>query len=138
MLCFIVFNSSSNNEYVSPFSLLFFCGIKLYYMKVAARCCSVQFYNRTNNNTIFSWMYTMAADQDAIEEQNAVLKVKEANASASKSMQFAVCKRQRAQLLMGNADLATYRATIALKIAEAALVADSPDAAAASTAHLLD
>lgn len=83
-------------------------------------------------------MCTMAAEQDALEEQNAVLKVKEANASASKSMQLAVSKRQRAQILMGNADLATYRAAMALKIAEAALVANSPDDATASTAHLLD
>ncbi|KAH7536816.1 hypothetical protein FEM48_Zijuj03G0026500 [Ziziphus jujuba var. spinosa] len=80
----------------------------------------------------------LQAEQDALEEQNAVLKVKEANASASKSMQLAVSKRQRAQILMGNADLATYRAAMALKIAEAALVANSPDDATASTAHLLD
>lgn len=71
----------------------------------------------------------MAAEQDALEEKNAMLKVQEANASASKSVEFAIHKRKRAQFLMENADLATYRAMMAIRIAEAARVAESPDAA---------
>jgi len=71
----------------------------------------------------------MAAEQGALEEKNAMLKVQEANASANRSVEFAILKRKRAQLLMENADLATYRAMMAIRIAEAARVAESPDAA---------
>lgn len=71
----------------------------------------------------------MAAEQDALVEKNSVLKVQEANASANRSVEFAILKRKRAQFLMENADLATYRAMMAIRIAEAARVAESPDAA---------
>ncbi|KAH0636161.1 hypothetical protein KY290_038145 [Solanum tuberosum] len=57
------------------------------------------------------------------EQQNAVLKVKEAKAAANKSEDLAVRMRQKAQQLMENADLATYKAMMALKIAEAAKIA---------------
>lgn len=70
-----------------------------------------------------------------MEEQNAMLRVEEAKASAKRSVESAVGKRQRAQLLMEIADLATYKAAIALRIAEAAGVAESAEAAAA---HFLD
>lgn len=80
-------------------------------------------------------LQAMAAERDAIEEQSALRKVEEARASANRSMELAIAKRQRAQSLMGNADLAAYRATVALRIAEAAQVMESPDAAAA---HFLD
>ncbi|XP_039173102.1 uncharacterized protein LOC104454111 [Eucalyptus grandis] len=80
-------------------------------------------------------LQAMAAERDAIEEQSALRKVEEARASANRSMELAIVKRQRAQSLMGNADLAAYRATVALRIAEAAQVMESPDAAAA---HFLD
>ncbi|XAR53484.1 hypothetical protein NMG60_11022056 [Bertholletia excelsa] len=77
-----------------------------------------------------TFLRAMAEEQDAAEEQNALLKVQEAKAAASQSEVFAVAKRQRAQLLMENADLAAYRAAMALRIAEAARVAESTDAAA--------
>ena len=77
----------------------------------------------------------MAAEQDALVEKNSVLKVQEANASANRSVKFAILKRRRAQFLMENADLATYRALIALRIAEAARVAESSDA---TTSYFLD
>ncbi|GMY23353.1 protein GLUTELIN PRECURSOR ACCUMULATION 3 [Fagus crenata] len=64
-----------------------------------------------------------------------VLKVQEANASANRSVEFAILKRRRAQFLMENADLATYRALMALRIAEAARVAESSDA---TTSYFLD
>ena len=72
----------------------------------------------------------MAAEQDAVEEQNALHRVQEAEAAASRSEGLAVVKRQRAQLLMENADLVAYKAAVALRIAEAARVAESADAAA--------
>ncbi|KNA09018.1 hypothetical protein SOVF_156930 isoform B [Spinacia oleracea] len=54
------------------------------------------------------------------EEQSAILRIHEAKASADKSVELAILKRQRAQFLMENADLAMYRATMALRIADAA------------------
>lgn len=76
-----------------------------------------------------SVLQAIAAEQDALEEEKgAALKVQEANASANKYMELAIRKRKRAQILMGNADLATYRATVAIRIAEAARLAESPDA----------
>ncbi|KAJ4720627.1 Enhancer of polycomb-like protein [Melia azedarach] len=77
----------------------------------------------------------VVTQQDALEEQNAMLRVEEAKASAKRSLEAAVLKRQRAQLLMQNADLATYKATMAMRIAEAAQVGESADAAAD---HFLD
>lgn len=76
----------------------------------------------------------MVAERDATEEQNAMHRVEEAKASANRCVELAIESRRRAQLLMNNADLATYRAAMALKIAEGAQVCESLDAAAA---HLL-
>lgn len=78
----------------------------------------------------------MAAEQDAREEQKAKLRLEEAKASANRLTEVAIHKRQRAQLLMENADLATYKATVAVRIAEASLIAESTAAAAA--AYFLD
>lgn len=74
----------------------------------------------------------MVAERDDLEERNATIKIKEANALASRSIEYAVLKRKRTQFLMENANLATYKAMMAIRIAEAARVADSPDAATAS------
>ncbi|KAG7948910.1 hypothetical protein I3843_13G033400 [Carya illinoinensis] len=82
-----------------------------------------------------SFLRVIAAEQDALEEKNSMLKVKEANASANRSVELAVLKRKRAQFLMENADLATYRAVMALQISEAARVAESTDA---TTSYFLD
>lgn len=71
-----------------------------------------------------------AAEQDAMEE-NAMLKIEEAKANANMSMELAINKRKRAQSLAQNADLATYKATMLIRIAEAALAAESVDEAAA-------
>lgn len=73
------------------------------------------------------FLKVMAAEQDAEEQQNAVLKVEEAKAAANRSEGLAVLKRQRAQQLMENADLASYKAAMALKIAELAQIAESTD-----------
>ncbi|KAL3520862.1 hypothetical protein ACH5RR_019011 [Cinchona calisaya] len=70
----------------------------------------------------------LKVEQDVQEQQNGVLKVEEAKAAANRSEGLAVLKRQRAQQLMENADLATYKATMALKIAELAQMAESTDA----------
>ncbi|KAJ8568820.1 hypothetical protein K7X08_032451 [Anisodus acutangulus] len=72
----------------------------------------------------------IVAEKDALQQQNAVLKVKEAKAAADKSEDLAVWMRQKAQQLMENADLATYKAMMALKIAEAAKIAKSTEAVA--------
>ncbi|XP_055823188.1 uncharacterized protein LOC129891746 isoform X2 [Solanum dulcamara] len=69
-------------------------------------------------------------EKDALQQQNAVLKVKEAKAAANKSEDLAVKMRHKAQQLMENADLATYKAMMALKIAEAAKIAKSTEAVA--------
>ncbi|PKI59681.1 hypothetical protein CRG98_019922 [Punica granatum] len=70
-------------------------------------------------------LQALAAEREALEEQRSLKKLEEAKVSASRSLELAVSKRQRAQFLMGNADLAAYRATMALRIAEAAEVAES-------------
>ncbi|XP_074310811.1 uncharacterized protein LOC141646769 [Silene latifolia] len=72
---------------------------------------------RGKDNSI---LQAMAVEQTIIEEQHAVLRAQEARASFDKLMEVAIQKRQRAQLLMENADLVTYRATMALRIAAAA------------------
>ncbi|KAM2065036.1 hypothetical protein EV1_027842 [Malus domestica] len=76
------------------------------------------------------FLQAMAVEQDAMQEQNDVVRVEEAKDAAERSVEFAIRKRQRAQLVMQNADLVTYKATMAFRIAEAALVLGSPDAAA--------
>ncbi|CAK9173930.1 unnamed protein product [Ilex paraguariensis] len=76
-----------------------------------------------------TFFQAVATKQDAQEEQNIFNKVQEAKAAASRSEEFAVLKRQRAQLLMENADLATYKGTMALRIAEALQGAKASDAA---------
>lgn len=77
----------------------------------------------------------MAAEKDALEEHSALRKVEEAENSVKRSVEAAILKRQRAQLLMKNADLATFKAAMALKIAEAAIAASSTDVA---VTHLCD
>lgn len=81
-----------------------------------------------NKCIIFYYCTAIAAEQDAFEEKNAMLRVEEANASANNYMDLAIRKRKRAQFLMENADLATYRAMMAIRIAEAAQVGESADA----------
>jgi hypothetical protein len=71
----------------------------------------------------------IAAEQDALEE-NAMLRVKEAKARANTSMEIAIQKRKRAQTLAENADLATYRAAMLIKIAGAAAAAESAEVGA--------
>ncbi|XP_050384819.1 uncharacterized protein LOC126801496 isoform X2 [Argentina anserina] len=44
-----------------------------------------------------SLLQAMAAEQDALQEQNALLKAEEAKAAAERSVDLAICKRQRAQ-----------------------------------------
>ncbi|XP_027366009.1 uncharacterized protein LOC113872567 isoform X2 [Abrus precatorius] len=76
-----------------------------------------------------SVLKAIAAEQDALEE-NAMLRIEQAKTSANISMELAVQKRKMAQVLAQNADLATYKATMLIRIAEAALAAESVDAAA--------
>ncbi|XP_077241232.1 uncharacterized protein LOC143881824 [Tasmannia lanceolata] len=53
-------------------------------------------------------------------KQEAIKKVQEAEHAANRAAELAIVKRSKAQMLMQNADLATYKSIIALKIAEAA------------------
>ncbi|KAE9589848.1 hypothetical protein Lal_00021613 [Lupinus albus] len=69
----------------------------------------------------------IATEQDALEEKNALLKIKKAKASAKESKEFALQKRKRAQFLMENADLAIYKATMLVRIAEVAQGGESVD-----------
>ncbi|CAA3011304.1 uncharacterized protein LOC110011219 [Olea europaea subsp. europaea] len=62
----------------------------------------------------------MSVEQDASEQQIKFLKVQEAKAAAERSEGLAVLKRQRAQLLRVNADLASYKAMAAVPLAEEA------------------
>nr|GMD31956.1 uncharacterized protein LOC109155733 [Ipomoea batatas] len=81
-----------------------------------------------------TFLQGLAAKQDAQQQQqSAILKVKEAKAAANRQEGLAVIKRQKAQQLMENADLATYKAMMALRIAEAARNAESTENAAASS-----
>ncbi|KAK8671521.1 hypothetical protein V6N13_038115 [Hibiscus sabdariffa] len=73
-----------------------------------------------------SFLQAMAIEHDALEEEDAMVKVEEARAAAAVSIETAILKRQRAQLLMQNADMATYKAMMALRIAEAASHTESP------------
>ncbi|XWS75283.1 hypothetical protein CRYUN_Cryun01aG0073000 [Craigia yunnanensis] len=73
----------------------------------------------------------LAAEHDALTEQNAMVKVEEARVSATRSVESAILKRQQAQLLMQNADMTAYKAMIALRIAEAARFTESSDGAVA-------
>ncbi|CAL0321254.1 unnamed protein product [Lupinus luteus] len=73
----------------------------------------------------------IATEKDALEEQNALLKIKKAKASAKELKEFALQKRKRAQFLMENADLAIYKATMLVRIAEVAQGGESVDAFAA-------
>ncbi|XP_061374226.1 uncharacterized protein LOC133316475 isoform X2 [Gastrolobium bilobum] len=77
----------------------------------------------------------LQAKQDALEEKNSVLKIEAAKASADESKEFAIQKRKRAQFLMENADLAIYKATMLVRMAEAAQAGESVDALAG---HFLD
>ncbi|KAL8233234.1 hypothetical protein R6Q57_003012 [Mikania cordata] len=54
----------------------------------------------------------------ATEAENTATKVEETEAAANWAEQVAIMKRQRAQLLMKVADLLTYKAAMAVKIAE--------------------
>lgn len=60
-----------------------------------------------------------------MEQQNNVHKLQEAKAAVGRYEGLAMLKRQRAQMLMENADLATYKAMMALRIAEAAQTAET-------------
>ncbi|KAJ0235176.1 Enhancer of polycomb-like protein [Hirschfeldia incana] len=73
-----------------------------------------------------------AAKLEAWEEQNVFLRVKEAKALADTSMEIAISKRRRAQVLAENADLAVYKAMVSRRIAQAMKVAESSGEVASS------
>ncbi|PSR92960.1 Enhancer of polycomb like [Actinidia chinensis var. chinensis] len=77
-----------------------------------------------------TFLQAVPEERDSVEEQNALIRVQEAKAAARRSEGLAIAMRQAAQVLIEKADLATYRAAKALRIAEAARVTKSADAAA--------
>lgn len=76
------------------------------------------------------FLKAMLAEQNKPDVESSLLKVQEAKAAAVRFEESAIQKRQRAQLLMQTAELATYKATMALRIAKAAQLSDSPENAA--------
>ncbi|XP_010268989.1 PREDICTED: uncharacterized protein LOC104605793 [Nelumbo nucifera] len=76
-----------------------------------------------------SYLQALAAEQDTKAAKH---KLQEAEASASRSMEVAISKRQRAQKLMEIAEAAVYKATLALRIAETASITESQDVAVSS------
>ncbi|GKU91582.1 hypothetical protein SLEP1_g5438 [Rubroshorea leprosula] len=83
-----------------------------------------------------SVLQAVAVKEDEVEEQNALQQVEQTRVSANRSMESAVEKRRRVQLLMENANMATYKAMVALRIAEAAGVVVFSDAANAIPFYL--
>ncbi|KAE9619281.1 putative enhancer of polycomb protein [Lupinus albus] len=82
-----------------------------------------------------SALQAIASEQEALEEKNTLLKIEKAKASAKEAKEFALQKRKRAQTLMENADLAVYKATMLVKIAEVAQAGESVDAFATYFLH---
>ncbi|AED90770.1 putative protein [Arabidopsis thaliana] len=69
------------------------------------------------------WMVAVKAAEP--EEEDDILRMEEAKVLADKTMETAIAKRRRAQILAENADLAVYKAMRALRIAEAIKEAES-------------
>ncbi|RAL41811.1 hypothetical protein DM860_008993 [Cuscuta australis] len=67
----------------------------------------------------------LQAVEGAQQKKSAFVKVQEAKEAAQKHDDKAVVKRHKAQQLMGNADLLTFKALMALRIAEAVKTAES-------------
>ncbi|KAI7753061.1 hypothetical protein M8C21_016816 [Ambrosia artemisiifolia] len=61
----------------------------------------------------------MLNDEKLLEESKAYIKMHETQEAAKRSEEASIVKRQKAQALMEAADLAIYKATMALRIAEA-------------------
>lgn len=57
-------------------------------------------------------------EKNSVEEADNTLKVEETETAAKRAEEGAIMKRERAQMLMEVADLLTYKATMALRIAE--------------------
>ncbi|KAL1201436.1 hypothetical protein V5N11_002642 [Cardamine amara subsp. amara] len=76
---------------------------------------------------ISPWLGTVKAAEP--EEQNDFLRMEEAKVYADTTMETAIGKRRRAQVLAENADLAVYKAKMALRIAETIKLAESSEVA---------
>ncbi|KAI4382661.1 hypothetical protein MLD38_008597 [Melastoma candidum] len=73
------------------------------------------------------FLQAVKTERDALEEQATMHKVEEAQVFANRLAELAINKRHRAQSLTENADLAAYRAAMALRLAEAAQVMNPPE-----------
>lgn len=68
--------------------------------------------------------FLQAEVEKEVLEKEALDRVHEAQRAADNAIESAILKRRKAQVLMQNSDLATYRAVMALRFAEAAQLAD--------------
>uniref|UniRef100_A0A1D1YL59 Enhancer of polycomb-like protein n=1 Tax=Anthurium amnicola TaxID=1678845 RepID=A0A1D1YL59_9ARAE len=64
---------------------------------------------------------------EAAARQDAICRLQEAEADVSRAVDVAIRLRSRAQVLMTNADLATYKSVMALRLAEAHRESESSD-----------
>ncbi|XP_058751717.1 uncharacterized protein LOC131624821 [Vicia villosa] len=86
------------------------------------------FRRRPSNNQLHRVLQSFSNDQDVLDEyKEAFAKVEAAKEAANKAMELAIQKRTRAQSLAQNADLAMYKATMLMRIAEATQAGVSVD-----------
>ncbi|XP_058751758.1 uncharacterized protein LOC131624854 [Vicia villosa] len=89
------------------------------------------FRRRPSNSQLQRIFQSITNDQDVLDEyKEALAKVEAAKEAANKAMELAIQKRTKAQSLAQNADLAMYKATMLMRIAEAIQAGASADEAA--------
>ncbi|CAL5209124.1 unnamed protein product [Lathyrus oleraceus] len=91
------------------------------------------FKRHSSNSQLQRVLQSITNDQDVMDEyKEAYAKIEAAKEAASKAMEVAIQKRAKAQSLAHNADLAVYKATMLMRIAEATQAGVSVD----EVAHL--
>ncbi|CAK8573050.1 unnamed protein product [Lathyrus sativus] len=89
------------------------------------------FKRRPSNSQLQRVLQSITNDQDVVDEyRKAFAKVEAAKEAAKKAMEVAIQKRKKAQSLAHNADLAMYKATMLMRIAEATGAGASADVVA--------
>ncbi|KAL5069149.1 hypothetical protein RYX36_020036 [Vicia faba] len=91
------------------------------------------FKRRASNSQLQRVLQSITKNQDILDEhKKAFAKVEAAKEAANKAMELAIEKRTKAQSLTHNADLAMYKATMLMRIAEATQAGSSVDEVAES------
>ncbi|KAL7585712.1 uncharacterized protein LOC111914017 isoform X1 [Lactuca sativa] len=75
--------------------------------------------NQSGRGKQLTFLKAALYDKNVEEAENTALKVEETEGAAKRAEEGAIVKRERAQMLMEVADLLTYKATMALRVAEA-------------------